>query len=154
MNKVQVSVTLAVVRTPLLMIAILLLMAVVLPGTVQAQIGADAMGTVYVLRRTGYTGFADGYSIFMDGNRICVLNNKKYSVHQVPAGEHSFSVRFNGSDPKEDGERLTINIESGRDYYLTVTQRNGLKSKVELQELGGSSGKKAMEDVTRDDNCE
>jgi hypothetical protein len=142
------------IRFPYRALGMLMVMTVALPGLVHAQTATDTVGTVYLMRRTGYSGFMDGYSIFMDGWRICTLNNKKYSVHQVPAGEHRFSVRFNGSNEKEEGEFLTVVIERGREYYLMVDQRNGFNARVTLQELAGSSGKKAMEQLTKDQNCE
>ena len=139
------------VRLPALFVFALLFGAV--PQELSAQEGGGEYGTVYVIRRTGYSGALDGYSIFMDGTRICVLNNKKYSVHQVPAGRHSFNVRFGGKNDNKDKEHLEIEVEAGRDYYITVEQRGSLVNKVSLQELAGSSGKRALEDVTRDDSC-
>ncbi len=124
-----------------------------LPQGLSAQDGADDQGTVYVIRRAGYAGALEGYSIFMDGERICVLNNKKYSVHQVSVGKHSFNVRFNGKRDKGNKDLLVIDIEADRDHYITIEQHNGFKSKVRLQELAASSGKRALEDVTRDDSC-
>lgn len=108
---------------------------------------------MYLIRRTGVSGSIDGYSIFMDGERICVLNNKRYTVHQVSPGNHSFNIRFNGKEDKERKEHLDITVESGREYYINVEQRSGFTNKVSLQELAASSGKRALEEVTRDDSC-
>ena len=135
-----------------LLVGILLLFAA-MPQQAHAQGGGQEQGTVYLIRSSGFSGALDGYSIFMDGQRICVLNNKKYSVHQVPAGEHSFNVRFDGKTEKANKEPLVMQIEAGREYYINVLQREGIVSKVTLQELAGSSGKRALEDVSRDDSC-
>ena len=133
---------------------ILLLLAACWSTDSMAQGSSETTGTVYLLRRTGYSGSMDGYSVFMDGSRICLLNNKKYSVHQVPVGEHKFSVRFNGNNEKESTEQVVITVGAGKDYYITIDQRSGWTVKLTLQELAASSGKKAMEDLTRDDNCD
>jgi hypothetical protein len=135
-----------------LLMGIMLLFAA-MPQQANAQSGGKGQGTVYLIRRTGVMGALDGYSIFMDGQRICVLNNKKYSVHQVPAGEHRFNVRFDGKTEKANKEPLVLQIEAGREYYINVLQREGFTSKVTLQELAGSSGKRALEGVSRDDSC-
>ena len=122
-------------------------------STAAAQNQGGEQGTVYVVRRTGITGALNGYSIFMDGEFICKLNNKKYSVHQVPAGSHSFNVRFDGKNDRKDKEHLVVEIEAGREHFITIEQHAGLTNKVSLQELAISPGKRALEDVTRDDSC-
>lgn len=119
---------------------VLFLLFGAMPQCVQAQGGDAEQGTVYLIRRTGFTGAIDGYGIFMDGERICLLNNKKYAIHQVPAGEHRFSVRFNGKTDKEEKDPLVLVIEAGKTYYITVQQRNGVTSKVNLLELASSFG--------------
>lgn len=139
-------------RMPALMV--LLLLAALAPAVVYAQEPTQPTGTVYLMRRTGLSGALDGYSVFMDGWRICLLNNKKYSVHQVPVGEHNFSVRFNGNNEKNSSEQLAITVEAGRDYFITIDQRSGFTVKLTLQELAASTGKRAMEELTRDDNCQ
>jgi len=53
-----------------------------------------------------------------------------------------------------DTTELVITVEAGKDYYITIDQRSGWTVKLTLQELAVSSGKKAMEDLTRDDNCD
>jgi len=138
---------------PLLGTFLVALIAALTPPSAVAQEAAPEQGTVYFIRRTGFAGALDGYSIFMDGERICVLNNKKYSVHQVSAGKHSFNVRFNGKGDKEKKEHLEIEIEPGREHYITLEQRAGLTTTVTMQELAASTGKRALEDVTRDDSC-
>ena len=126
---------------------------VFLSGLKAQQVG-EGEGTVYLMRRTGYNGSLDGYSIFMDGQLICVLNNNKYTVHKVPAGKHDFSIQFNGKQVKDKTEKLEVEVSTNGEYYINVEQRNGWATvKVKLQELAGSSGKRAMEDVVRDDSC-
>lgn len=71
----------------------------------------------------------------------------------VQAGVHKFSVRFNGNNEKKTPDYLEIAVEPGKDYYIALDQVNGLTVKLTLQELAASSGKKAMEDLTKDDNC-
>lgn len=143
----------AAIRMPALAFITFVVLAV-WPHQTYSQEGTDTTGTVHLLRRTGYVGAMDGYSVFMDGWRICLLNNKKYSVHQVPKGEHRFSVRIDGNNEKENAEGLVVEVEAGRVHYISIDQRNSFTTKLTLQELAGSTGKKAMEDLTRDDNCE
>lgn len=111
-------------------------------------------GTVYLMRRTGYSGSLGSYAVFMDGTRICTVNNKQYSVHQVKEGSHRFTVRVSGSEEKESAEPLMLTIEAGKTYYLSLVQRTGWKINLSLAELMESSGKAALTDLKLDTKCE
>lgn len=114
----------------------------------------DPTGTVYLLRNTGRSGSVDGYSIFMDGQRICVLNNMRYSKHEVPVGEHRFTIRFDGTNESAKATPLTVAVKAGMEYYVWVQQRGGLITKVDLQELAEGSGKTSLAELTEDPNCQ
>src|SRR5690348_4737605 len=62
-------------------------------------------GTVYFLRSTGWNMSAGPFPAFIDGELACKLNNKRYSIHQLPEGMHEFSVQFMGKKSKEKIER-------------------------------------------------
>ena len=82
----------------------------------------QAKSTVYFLRKTGYAGSMAGYQVFIDDQVICKLNNSKYVVREIPAGKHIFSVQFYGATSKAKAEKLEINMEAGKTYYVQVTQ--------------------------------
>jgi hypothetical protein len=46
-------------------------------------------------------------------------------VHEIDSGEHEFFVQYSGNSPKGDAERITINIESGKSYYILLIQKEG-----------------------------
>jgi len=110
-------------------------------------------GTVHLLRRTGYSDSAGSYSIFMDGERICALNNKRFSKHEVPVGSHSFTARFTGKNEKDSAEPLVIQVEAGKNYYIRLTQRGGVSAKLSWTELTENSGKIAIAELKEDQNC-
>jgi len=60
------------------------------------SLSAQETAEVYVLRKTGYSGSAIGFNLIMDGELLCKARNKRYSIHQVPAGDHSFQARIFG----------------------------------------------------------
>lgn len=111
-------------------------------------------GTVYFLRSTGYTGSAQGFTVFIDDNVVCKLNNKRFSIHEVTAGKHIFSVQFAGKSSKEKAERIEINIEPGKTYYIQLIFQSGLlKNNLYCQEVTESSAKTMMGKLTEDNKC-
>lgn len=77
-------------------------------------------GLVYFLRGKNYAGSATAFSALIDGNRVCKLNNRRYSVHEVTPGEHEFKAQFGGKKGKKKAEVTTITIEAGKTYYLQM----------------------------------
>ena len=79
---------------------------------------AKQSGKVYYMRSTGFSGSAQGFTVFIDDNIVCKLNNKRYSIHEVAPGIRRFSVQFAGKSSKEKAERIEINIEAGKVYLV------------------------------------
>ena len=75
-----------------------------------------------MLRKTGYSGSAVGFNLIMDGELLCKARNKRYSIHQVPAGDHSFQARIFGKKKmkKKSMEPLDLTFEAGETYYLQL----------------------------------
>ena len=86
------------------------------------SLSAQETAEVYVLRKTGYSGSAVGFNLIMDGELLCKARNKRYSIHQVPAGDHSFQARIFGKKKmkKKSMEPLDLTFEAGETYYLQL----------------------------------
>ena len=86
------------------------------------SLSAQETAEVYVLRKTGYSGSAVGSNLIMDGELLCKARNKRYSIHQVPAGDHSFQARIFGKKKmkKKSMEPLDLTFEAGETYYLQL----------------------------------
>ncbi len=120
---------------------------------------APGMATVYFLRATGFQGSAGAFTAFIDGKLACRLNNKRYSIHQVPPGEHFFTVQFAGKEAKAKalGEKITVTLEAGKTYYIQMNFQTGFtKNNLYPQEITEGSAKKVMADnkMTEDKDCE
>ena len=79
---------------------------------------AQETGTIYFMRKTGISGTVSAFNAFIDGKLVCRLNNKKFSAHEVPAGEHIITVQFSGKNAKDKAEPnvSTIPPESVVDF--------------------------------------
>jgi len=111
-------------------------------------------GKVYFMRSTGFQGSAQGFTVFIDDTVVCKLNNKRFSVHNVTPGVHRFSVQFAGKSSKEKAERIEIEIESGKSYYIQLIFQSGLvKNNLYCQEVTKSSANTIM-DKLKEDSCQ
>lgn len=111
-------------------------------------------GKVYFLRSTGFQGSAQGFTVFIDDMIVCKLNNKRFSIHELPPGTHKFSVQFAGKNSKEKAERIEIEIEPGKTYYIQLIFQTGLlKNNLYCQEVTKSSANTMM-DKLKEDSCQ
>jgi hypothetical protein len=73
----------------------------------------------------------------------------------VSAGEHNFSVQFTGSKSKEKAERITIDVEAGKTYYIQLIFQAGmLKNNVYCQEVTAPSAKTVLSACEEDKKCD
>ncbi|MBS4062923.1 MAG: DUF2846 domain-containing protein [Chitinophagaceae bacterium] len=110
---------------------------------------------VYFLRNTGYIGSAAAFKTFIDDQFLCRLNNKRYTVHEVPSGKHTFSVQFGGTTLKEKAERFELTLEPGKIYYLRVVFKNGaFVNNVYCEEITENTAKNEIALLKEDTKCE
>ncbi len=112
-------------------------------------------GTIYILRSTGLFGSAGAFSTFIDGNLTCRINNNKYSIHEVPAGTHQFSIQFYGRKEKNKNAKIDVNVGRGETIYLSVVQIIGLyfNSIVYCDEITEETAKRKLIELNKDDKC-
>jgi len=51
-------------------------------------------GKVHFIRSTGFYGSAVAFRVFIDDQLVCKLNNNRYSIHEIPVGQHNILVEF------------------------------------------------------------
>lgn len=95
-------------------IAIILLLVPVLAA-------AQDNGTIIFGRKIKYVG---QLTVFIDGKPVCKLNNKKYSTHQVPAGEHTVAITYSSAKLKDKAEEksLPVTVMAGKAYYFKAIE--------------------------------
>ncbi|MGZ8517929.1 MAG: DUF2846 domain-containing protein [Chitinophagaceae bacterium] len=136
-----------------------MLMVILVSGALYGQEIKDSSSStqnakVYFLRSTGFQGSAQGFTTFIDDKVVCKLNNKRFSIHEVIPGTHYFSVQFAGKNSKEKAERIEIELEAGKIYYIQLIFQTGLlKNNLYCQEVTKSSAITMM-DKLKEDNCQ
>ena len=111
-------------------------------------------GKVCFMRSTGFKGSAVPFNTFIDQQMVCRLNNKKFSVHNIEVGEHTFAVQFSGKTAKKEAETIKINIEEGKTYYIQLIYQTGfLYDNVLCQEVTENSAKVILTDCSEDTKC-
>jgi hypothetical protein len=98
-------------------------------------------GKIYFLRSTGFAGSAQ--------------NNKKYSIHEVPAGKHSCSVQFGGKKSKEGAEKFEVLVEPGKITYVQIVFETGMWiNNVYCEEVTENTAKQKMINMSEDTDCQ
>lgn len=110
---------------------------------------------IYFIRDTGFNGSATGFKTFIDDKFACRLNNKKYSIHEVSPGKHYVSVQFSGKKSKESAEKLEINTESGKIYYIQIMFKTGFfANDTYCSEITENTAKPILKILEQDNDCE
>lgn len=108
---------------------------------------------VYFIRSTGFQGSVQGFTTFIDDQVVCKLNNKKFSIHEVTPGRHQFSVQLAGKQAKQKAERIEIDMEPGKTYYIQLIFQTGIiKNNVYCQEVTKSSAMTMLNNL-KEDSC-
>jgi hypothetical protein len=111
-------------------------------------------GKIYFLRSTGFQGSAVAFKTFIDGEFVCKLNNKKYSIHEVPVGKHECSVQFGGKTSKEKAEKFEVQVEAGKITYVQLVFETGVFiNNIYCEEVTENTAKKKMEILVEDTKC-
>jgi transcription initiation factor TFIIIB Brf1 subunit/transcription initiation factor TFIIB len=106
-------------------------------------------GQVYFLRSTNSIGSMVAYKIYIDDELVCHLKNKRYSMHNVPAGEHTVSIQNTGLASHAKSRPLKITVLPDKSNYLVVV--NG--SELYLQETVESSAQELLKRVAATTKC-
>jgi len=115
---------------------------------------ASEKAKVYFIRSTGFAGSLSAFTAFIDKKLVCKLNNKKYSIHEVDPGDHTFTVQFAGKSAKKRAEPISINLEGGKTYYIQmIFQTGAFKNNLYCQEVTENSAKTIMDQCEQDTKC-
>jgi hypothetical protein len=106
-------------------------------------------GQVYFIRSTNSIGSMVAYKVYIDDVLVCNLKNKRYSTHNIAAGEHTVSVANTGLSNHSKSRPLKINVVANKSNYLVVV--NG--SDVYLQETVESSAQELLKRVAATTKC-
>ena len=118
------------------------------------EIENKEMGKIYFLRSTGFVTSASTFKIFIDGKFVCKLNNKKYSIHEVPVGKHKCSVQIEGKKSKESAEKFEIEVEAGKITYVQIIFKMGFFiNNVLCEGINENSAAQRMKEMKEDTEC-
>ena len=121
------------------------ILSIVFVLLVSNSLFAQDHGKVYFIRSEGFKAPAVAFNLFIDQKLIGKLANKRYSVHEVKPGSHTFSTQFAGKKSSEKAEKIHEQIEAGKTYYIEVKFQHGLfKNKLHFKEVNDEDAKKML----------
>ncbi|MES2113103.1 MAG: DUF2846 domain-containing protein [Bacteroidota bacterium] len=111
-------------------------------------------GQVYLIRATGYTGSAVNYRFYVDGQLVCKMKNKLYSIHDLSAGTHTVSVSSGGISNGKKSTPLTITVVEGQANYVSVVStQSGYVNKITCQEITKNSAEPLLAKTKEKTDC-
>ena len=111
-------------------------------------------GQIYLIRSTGYTGSAVNYSFYIDGQLICKLKNKSFSIHDLSLGEHTVSVVSGGISNGKKSTPLKVAVVEGKANYVSVVSTQaGYVNKITCQEITQNSADPILAKATEKKDC-
>ena len=115
---------------------------------------AQQKATVIFMRDTGYN-WGGTFRVFIDENLVCKIHNKKYSIHELEVGEHSFIAQINDDDvtDKSKEQQLKIKLEPGKTYYLALVLKTRFFADLFLQEVTELTWKQRKDKMQLEANC-
>ncbi|MFN7405182.1 MAG: hypothetical protein ACK5SL_01430 [Cyclobacteriaceae bacterium] len=119
-----------------------------------AAIAASAQekATVVFIRSTGHYGSAAKFKMFINKKIVCLINNKRFSTHEVDSGDIQVDAQFSGKEYKGNDEPLIIKAEPGKTYYFQLVLKTRFtKNELFVQEITESSAKISMNDLKTED---
>jgi hypothetical protein len=115
---------------------------------------AQQNAKIYFIRTTGFNGSAIAFRAFVDDTLKCKLNNKSYSIHEISPGKHIISAQISGKKSKAKTERITIETEAGKTYYVQMIYKVGLLvNNLHCQEVPEKSVLSILVNLKEDQNC-
>jgi len=118
------------------------------------EISIPKKAKVYFLRSTGFAGSGASFKTYIDGEMVCKLGNKRYSVHEVSEGKHECYVLFGGLKINEKVEKCEIEVKENKITYVQFFLDNGVFGfKIYCKEITEEDAKKKIEKMKEDVKC-
>lgn len=113
------------------------------------------MSKIYFFRSTGFSHAASAFRTFIDEQVVCKLSNKRYSVHAIPPGKHTFAAQVLGSNLTKKNEKLEITTEPGKTYYITIEMRTGImRENLMCEEITENTARPLLVSMKPENKCE
>ena len=120
----------------------------------QNSVNTTETGKIYFLRSTGLVGSGSPFKTYIDGELVCKLDNKKYSIHEISSGVHECYVLFGGLKLNEKAEKCKIKVESGKITYVQFFLENGFLSfRIYGEEITENTAKQKIEKMKEITKC-
>lgn len=133
---------------------ILFLLVILLSLTAIAQQPANNRSTIYFIHSNRFPrGISTPFVVYIDEQKVCKLNNRHYSIHQIEPGNHKFSTDYLiGHDKK--AQAISFTTEPEKTYYVQIIYQEGfLSAKLSCTEITENSAKLLLPKLEEDTKC-
>ena len=111
---------------------------------------------IFFIRNTGPS--LSKFKVFIDNNVVCKLPQRRYSIHEVSPGKHSFTVQQSGMKARKRARKkaVTVDCEAGKTYYVNLVLREQYRRRSQhlyCEEITENSWGKLYADLPVQENC-
>jgi len=82
--------------------------------------GKDTLACIYVIRSTLMFEGVSPYRIFIDGDKVCYIDNDEYARFYVAPGKHEFVVSGTADKIHENAKVLHLALEPGEKVFINL----------------------------------
>jgi hypothetical protein len=75
---------------------------------------------LYLMRSTGHIASEWPFTVFIDGMKVCYLNDKKYAVFKMDQGKHTVIVQMKGESIDQEAAIYKFIIMPSKNIYFNV----------------------------------
>jgi hypothetical protein len=120
----------------------------------KAQTDSSNTASVYFMRTIGDRASMGALNVFIDTIFECKLNEKRYSIHNVSSGTHTFSVQVAGKKSNKKIEKISIDLKPGKTYYIQLAvQYATFVNYFYCQEVTLNTANLVLPKLKEDKNC-
>lgn len=122
--------------------------------TTVAQQPPNGKSVIYFIHSNKFPrGISTPFLVYIDGQKVCKLNNKHYSIHQVEPGNHKFSTDYTMGHAKK-AQAIDFMTDPGKNYYIEIIYQEGFFSgNLSCTEITENSAKLLLPKLEEDTNC-
>jgi hypothetical protein len=115
---------------------------------------SDSSAKIYIIRATGYQGWAVNFRIIVNDSLSCKIANNRYSVVELKPGVHTFFVTSWDAPRPKAKLGLEVPVEAGKSYYLRVIHKQRFAGvQMYVEEITLNSATPLLKKYKEDSNC-
>jgi len=119
----------------------------------EPEFDRDSSAALYILRNTGVNLSSEEFIVLVDGQQLCELDNKHYTILALQEGSHSLIIFPKGFPADHQRRTLYFDIKNGQNIFINCLFSDRYGPDVYCQPVNKYEAKQLIQDLKRDESC-